>query len=154
MLDIKKLLAKMLTNGVFNLKWETGVNNTTDTRVPVFRSGAVQHRVIPNDANVNATKTNSSKWTGGTITCFRKGNCCTVKFSGVAHPQITARTTIGTIPSGYRPPSEVEIIMCNVSSSGVVTNGSVVKFLVETNGEIKIDPTASGTVWATLTYCV
>ena len=152
MLDVKALLAKMLTNGVFNLKWETATNNTTDTWVPVFRSGAVQHRVIPNDATVNATKTNSTAWTGGTITCYRKGNCCTVKFSGVAHPQITSRTTIGTIPSGFRPPNEVEVIMTNVTSAGGVN--SAVKFLLETNGEIRIDPTNANTVWATLTYCV
>ena len=122
MLDVKKLLTKMIANGCFN------------------------------NSSVNATKTNSTAWTGGTITCFRKGHCCTVKFNGVAHPKITSRTTIGTIPSGYRPPNEVEAIMTNVTSVGEVN--SAVKFLVETNGDIRIDPTNANTVWATLTYCV
>ena len=108
--------------------------------------------VIPSDDYATATKTNSSAWTGGVIQIWRKGNCCTIKFNGVAHPKITARTTIGTIPEGFRPPNELEVLMTNVNSSGGIS--AATKFLVESNGEIKIDPTSAGSTWATLTYCV
>lgn len=48
MLKIKALLAKILNWSGFAYDWsEWETNNTTDTWVPVFREGKIQHRVIP-----------------------------------------------------------------------------------------------------------
>lgn len=161
MLNIKVLLNKVANwiNGWGADIIEKQINNTTDTWVPVWGSAsdgsgktAIQHRVIPSDAYATATKTNSTAWTGGSIQIWRKGNCCTVKFEGVVHPQITSRTTIGTIPEGFRPPMQLEILMTNTNSSGGVS--SACKFLVNDNGTIQIDPTNAGSTWATITYCV
>lgn len=48
MLKIKALLAKILNWSGFGFDWrEYETNNTTDTWVPVFSEGKIQHRVIP-----------------------------------------------------------------------------------------------------------
>ena len=48
MLKLKALLAKILSWAGLQYDWsEQGVNNTTDTWVPVFRGYKIQHRVIP-----------------------------------------------------------------------------------------------------------
>ncbi len=73
-------------------EWQT--ENTTDTWVPVSTgSGKMQHRTIPSD-----------EFTTQTSGIFRKrGKIVMVNFYG------TSATSLPTVPSGYRPPSDISI---------------------------------------------
>lgn len=92
-------------------------NNTSDTWVPVWVSGRLYHREIP--ATLNAAywrSTTSSLWTssanGRTCYYYQKGNICQFVCEGA---QVRSDTTIGEIPSGYRPAARCNIYNCNSS---------------------------------------
>lgn len=132
--------------------WNVGELNTTDTWIPVFNSKEINHRVIPSNADAVATKTNTTAWTDGTIYFYRRGNCCTCKVSKQTHPKITTRTTIGTIPEGFRPPCEVEVRGFTVTSDGVIKVPTVL--ILQPNGNIAIDPCPAGSIYMTMSYAV
>ena len=136
-LDVKELLNKFLYMWE---EWQTA--NTADTWVPVFVNGKIQHRVIPYDNIIDATKV-GNVWTGGSISAHRKGNCCVVKLNGMAHSAVSARTTIASLPVGYRPSTEITGYITGTTTWGV-----------RTNGEIWIDPLSAQTNYANVTYCV
>ena len=82
-----------------------------------------------------------SAWTSGEIKAFRVGGTVFLKFSGVRINALTQRTTIATLPEGYRPPAEV-----TGKPDGTIF------IIVGTGGSIQIDPTNGGTFYSNLTY--
>ena len=82
-----------------------------------------------------------SAWTSGEIKAFRVGGTVFLKFSGVHINALTQRTTIATLPEGYRPPAEV-----TGKPDGTIF------IIVGTGGSIQIDPTNGGTFYSNLTY--
>lgn len=67
MLKIKALLGKILNWSGFAFDWsDTGTNNTTDTWVPVFNGGKIQHRDIPQGQEFV-----SAKYTGWGTSCSK-----------------------------------------------------------------------------------
>lgn len=102
---------------------------------------------LPPDGEVNATKV-GSLWSAGAIIAYRKGNCCTVKLNGATVGTASSRTTIASLPTNYRPPSEVTFpALPNTANRGLVG--------VRATGEIWIESrTVADAVYANITYCV
>ena len=144
MLDVKKLLAKILNWSGFEYTWEFATNNTADSQIPVLTGKIIQHRVIPSNADVTCTKV-GSYWTSGSITCIRRGNCCQLKFNAMQMSATSGNQNIALIPEGFRPLTETKI----------PTDGNYsLNFFVETTGYIQARTVPAGTYWGTVTYPV
>ena len=143
MLDVKKLLSKILNWSGFKFTWDAETNNTADSWILVTKDyTTIQHRVLPSNANVSLTKY-GSVWTGGSITLYRRGNV--VMVTGAPTFSATSeRTRIGTIPSGFIP----------VGTAYVQINGSTDYLLFNSDGSVQINNRAAGTVWFSGCYAV
>ena len=73
------------------------------------------------------------------------GNVVTLRFHAVAVKELSSRTTIGTIPEGFRPPNELYVI-----PNATPNNSTYI--MVQSNGDIKMEPTAARTYFANLSY--
>lgn len=94
---------------------------------------------ITNPATVNyttPTKTDSSIWTGGTISLRKCNGIVQIKLDGAIFSAVTNRSTFATIPEGYRPATESYF----VDESGY-------RLLVDTNGNLKTGERSAGTTW-------
>ena len=144
MLDVRKLLAKILNWSGFEYTWEFATANTADTWIPVLTGKIIQHRVIPSDTVVACTKVNSY-WTSGSIQCFRKGNCCQLRFNSMGMNATSGTQNIALIPVGFRPPTETRL----------PADGNYnVSFFAEPTGYIQARSVPAGTYWGTVTYPV
>ena len=145
MLNVKKLLAKILSWGGFKYDWSMNTPNTSDTWVPVLDGDGhtMKHRVIPNDKWINATKV-GNYYSSGAINVVRRGNCITIDMNAIAFINITSRVTVATVPSDFRPPTAVYGLFTDMANY----------FLVTMNGEIQVNPMSAGTKWGTITYCI
>lgn len=103
MLDIKKLIAKILNWSGFKYIWDTNTNNTTDTWVPVLRSANIQHRVLSRNQNSN-------------LSYFAKSQSVTVAGNATAEIVIS----ISSETSGYN--GYALLYANNSSTSLIVTN--------------------------------
>lgn len=83
-----------------------------------------------------------SYYSSGTIVAVKTGGCVTLQFNNVSLVALSSRTTIATLPSGYRPGMEVY---------GMIT-GTTRYFMVEYNGEIRVEPGSAGSVWGSCTF--
>lgn len=94
---------------------------------------------------VTVTKSGSA-WTAGNITAYYNNGTMTVQFSNVSIGTISARTTVATIPAGYRPPAEAYGKANNSNYTGTL--------IVQNNGNIQVDAAFSGktSIYATITY--
>lgn len=148
MLDVKKVLSKILNWSGLKFTWDANTNNTNDTWILVTKDyKTVQHRVLPTDSQVNATKV-GSLWTAGNITAHRKGNCCICKIDGATIQKVTSRTVIATLPSGYRPLTEVTYQV----SIGNTAHGI---WGIRNSGEIWVENnTVAGAKYTHITYPV
>ena len=88
-----------------------------------------------------ATKV-GSYYSSGTITAYKSGNCVTVRLSALALVTLSSRTTIATLPSGFRPPGQIYSFLSGYTR-GVFVNE---------DGTIQIETGSSGTYWASVTY--
>ena len=79
-------------------------------------------------------------WTSGEIKAYRVGGTVFLKFSGAHINALTQRTTIATLPEGYRPPAEV-----------TGKPDGTIYIIVGTGGSIQIDPMDGGTFYSNLT---
>ena len=82
-----------------------------------------------------------TKWTSGSITCYRTGGLVTLKFGGTAISGISSRTQIATIPEGFRPVTQI-----------VITTYGGLDVVVNTNGSLQVDPPAGGTYYGNIAY--
>lgn len=82
-----------------------------------------------------------SAWTSGDIKAYRVGGTVFLKFSGAHINAITQRTTIATLPEGYRPPAEV-----------TGKPDGTIYIIVGTGGAIQIDPMNGGTFYSNVTF--
>lgn len=73
----------------------------------------------------------------------RCGKVVIVSLDAIASKPYNANVVIGTVPSGYRPSSETNSILCFRTTSGNVATYSGFA-TVGTNGDIKQNITASG----------
>lgn len=148
MLKIKALLAKIVNWYGFRFDWsEYATNNTTDTWVPVFNGWKIQHRVIPNKADVSPTKT-GSLWTAGEIKVIRRGNICQLKINGATIGAASSRTTIATLPNGFRPITQTEFL-CRISANNIDIG------FVNPDGTIQVDSGwKGGQRWVSVSYPV
>lgn len=142
MLDVKGLLSIFL-----NIYREIGTNNTTDTWVPVWVRGKLQHRVIPTNSDVTPTKV-GSLWTAGEIKVRRRGNVCQMKINGATIGAASSRTTIASIPAGYRPLTQTEFY-CRVSANNILTG------FINNDGNIQVDSGwTSGQKWCSAIWVI
>lgn len=89
------------------------------------------------------TKTNSSVWISGSITCLRRGDVVTVKFNQVSFGAVSQRTDFALIPDGFIPSTE---------TGGLLDSSSLWVFCRPT-GTIAVNPlSATATHWGTVTY--
>lgn len=95
------------------------------------------------DGNSSATL-NSSYITSGSISCIRKGGVVMVRLHAVAVKQLTARTTVATIPSGFRPPGE---------TYGAI-NGENAFWIVNASGAVQFNAGSARTVYGQIVYTV
>ena len=94
-----------------------------------------------NKETVDATKV-GNYYSSGTIKAYKCGGCVTVKLSSLVLSTLSARTTIASLPTGFRPPVEVYSIIHGTSRGILVTSA----------GNIQIESGTSGTYWASITY--
>lgn len=147
MLDIKKTLSKILNWEGLKFTWDINTNNTTDTWVPVMSSRNIQHRVIPNNSDVTATKV-GSLWTAGEIKVRRRGNVCQMKINGATIGAASSRTTIASIPAGYRPLTQTEFY-CRVSANNILIG------FVNIDGTIQVEGGwTSGQKWCSAIWVI
>lgn len=148
MLDVKKTLSKMLNWFGFRFDWsEYDTNNTADTWVPVFTDGKIQHRVLPSNSDVTATKV-GSLWTAGEIKIRRRGNVCQMKINGATIGATSSRTTIASIPAGYRPLTQTEFYF-RVSANNILTG------FVNIDGTIQVEGGwTSGQKWCSAIWVI
>lgn len=99
----------------------------------------------PKQSYSTATATPATQYmTGGAIRAYKRGHTVTVRFDGVAHTTLTGRTTIATLPSGYRPPFQ---------AYGQL-NSKTDYFLVESDGAVKLNAISAATEYGMCTYIV
>ena len=107
------------------------------------------HRVYLNGtqhiAKYDATLTNASATvSSGTIYLKVRGNIAWLHLENVVTKSFSTRSTITTIPSGYRPEGNQQYSYLNSSAGQIILN---------TNGTVQLDSTgASKTIYATVTY--
>lgn len=94
-----------------------------------------------NKESATATKV-GSYYSSGTITAYKCCGCVTVKLDGLALSTLSARTTVATLPAGFRPSVEVYSII----------HGTTRGILVTSSGNVQIESGSSGTYWASITY--
>ena len=85
-------------------------------------------------AYISATQS-GNVWTGGSITAYKKNGIVMVKFANVSINAVNERTTIATLPSGWRPAAE---------TSFIADRSTTKMFLVSPDGSIKADPQNAG----------
>ena len=142
MLDVKKLLSKIVNWSGFKYTWDINTANTTDTWVPVMVNDSIQHRSIPNSSDVSLEKY-GSVWTSGGIGLYRREHLVFV--SGAPTFSATSgRTRIGTIPSGFIPRATAYIKI----------NGTTDYLLFNPDGSVQINQRSAGTVWFSGCYAV
>lgn len=106
-----------------------------------FRSAI--NALADSSSSVTATKV-GNYYSGTGITAMKNGGCVTVHVAFTASASFSSRTTIATIPVGYRPMTQVF----------GYRNGTTEYFIVESNGDIKFNSLASGsTYYGVATYC-
>jgi hypothetical protein len=104
--------------------------NGNGTRTVIVNDAAAWRAALGfGKATANGTA-DSSYISSGTPWAVRCGNCCTVRVDGMVTKAFSGRQVIGTVPAGFRPPER--------GTYGMV-NGTTRYFIVETNGEIKLD---------------
>lgn len=143
--SLKKLLNKILNWSGFEITWDWRTDNTSDTWIPVFTGATIQHRVIPTNTRVNATRV-GSVWTAGEIAAFRRGNCCVLKINGATFNGVNARTVFASLPEGFRPPTEVTLHIPRSPYTTIIG--------VRWDGQIWVENLDAGSYWYNLTYCV
>lgn len=148
MLDVKKLLSKILNWSGFKFTWDANTENTADSWILVTKDyTTVQHRVLPSNADVNATKV-GSLWTAGEIKVRRRGNVCQMKINGATIGAASSRTTIASIPAGYRPLTQTEFY-CRVSANNILTG------FVNIDGTIQVEGGwTSGQKWCSAIWVI
>lgn len=94
---------------------------------------------------VTVTKSGSA-WTAGTVQAWYNSGTVTVQFANVSIGTISTRTTIATIPVGFRPPTEIYTKATNSAYTSTI--------IVNANGEIKVDSGFSDKtgIYASVTY--
>lgn len=143
MLDIKKLLAKILNWSGFKFTWDANTENTTDSWILVTKDyTTIQHRVLPSNADASLTKY-GSVWTGGNINLHRRGNLVLVT-GNPTFSKTTARVQIGTIPSGFIP----------ADTAYIIWNGTTEYMLFNPNGTVQINATGAGRKYFSGCYAV
>ena len=68
---------------------------------------------------------NTTNTSGGNIYAYRNGGVCTIRFSGLQVNNLSARSVIGYVPVGYRPPTEFTTWFSNLGYIVVNTDGSI-----------------------------
>ena len=144
MLDIKKLILKIVSWSGLKFTWDITTENTTDTWIPVINNYVIQHRLIPTNARAAATKV-GYWWTGGDIYAVRRGNCCVLKLSGAQTNAVSGWQTIATIPEGFRPPEEIKVLNDGSPNESIY---------IEPDGSLVYRDLPAGTRWGTATYPV
>lgn len=82
-----------------------------------------------------ATK-EGSVWTSGSIIAHKRNNVVTIKFNAVAHSVPSSRTTIASLPEGFRPPTQLIVLsIARLSGSLAIANS----FFVNPDGTIQIE---------------
>ena len=148
LLDVKKLLSKILNWSGFQFTWDINTENTADSWILVTKDyTTIQHRRLPPNADVNATKV-GSLWTAGEIIVRRRGNICQMKINGATIGAASARTTIASIPEGFRPLTQTEFY-CWISASNMRTG------FVNVDGTIQVEKDwPSGQRWCSVCWLV
>ena len=123
-------------------------------QIAVDNNGVICHRWATSDSAWSswiridntiqqATPTKSgSTWTAGNIVVFRRGTTCYLKINGATFSQITARTTVATVPTAFLPYTE---------TSGRL-DGTSTQIFITAAGELRIDAIAAGQRWGGIIY--
>ena len=133
------------TNGTYEMELATftvGVSSLSDV-VETFEEIKGTKEVFTQmmaTEEVTPTKV-GTKWSSGSITCYRTGGTVTLRFSGTAIGSISSRTQIATIPEGFRPPTQI-----------VITTYGGLDVIVNANGSLQVDPPAGATYYGSVTY--
>ena len=90
-----------------------------------------------------ATKS-GSYWTSGNITIYKRGHVAQLKINGATITQLTGRTTIATVPEGFRPITE---------TSGFIDSETTRTF-IRPDGQLRVDATSAGTKYGNIIYLV
>ena len=123
-------------------------------QIAVDNNGVICHRWATSDSawsswmridntnqQANATKSGSI-WTAGSINLYRRGTTCYLKINGATFSQITARTTVATVPNAFKPYTE---------TSGYLDGGTV-QIFITADGQLRINPVAAGQRWGGIMY--
>lgn len=133
------------TNGTYEMELATftvGVSSLSDvveTFEEIKGTKGVFTQMMATE-EVTPTKVGTT-WDSGDIKVYRTGGCVTVKFLAAHIKSINSRTTIATIPEGFRPPFEVAL----------KPDGTLF-VIVRTDGSLQVDPPANGTFYTSITY--
>lgn len=84
----------------------------------------------------------SNIWTNGTISLRKSGRMVQLKIDGATLAQITQRSTFATVPSAYKPTTE--IYFANSANNR--------NFILSYEGELKGEVQSAGQVWASVVY--
>lgn len=140
-------MATYTTN--YNLKKPAGTENINiadiNANMDTIDTALHSHDVAMTTQTVYPTKSEGSKWTGGTISLRKRSGIVMIKLDGAVFSTISSRETIGYVPQGYYPVTE-----CYFFSSDLARS-----FLIKTDGTIQANQQAAGTCWGTECYiCV
>ena len=99
---------------------------------------------ITNTTNIDyttASNTNSTIWTGGTISLRKCNGIVQIKFDSVVLAATTQRTAFASIPAGYRPPTQ-----------SYFRDNTNILIVIDTDGTIKTEASAQRTTCGNGTY--
>ena len=115
-----------------------GIVKVNETEIPASAT-----LLTDSSSSVTATKV-GNYYSGSGITAMKNGGCVTINVSFTASASFTSRTTVATIPAGYRP----------MGQTFGYRNGTTEFFVIESNGDVKFNSLTSGsTYYGVATYC-
>ena len=129
-----------LYNAITSLGWDSDIVGNDVADIKVMFTKILD---LLKYETATATKV-GSYYSSGSITCYKRCGVVTVKCQALVMSQLSARTTVATLPSGFRPPNEVFTIVSNTSSTERV--------LFDADGKVKFEPCSSATYYASVTF--
>ena len=137
-------MATYTTN--YNLKKPAGTENINiadiNSNMDTIDTALHSHDVAMAIETVYPTKSEGSKWTSGVISLRKRSGIVMIKLDGAVFSAISSRETIGYVPQGYYPVTEVYFFSSDLARS----------FLIKTDGAIQANSQAAGTCWGTECY--